>query len=71
LVNISENFDPTPIFRALHARPYWATRLGKSRFIARRLLRDGGELHCELRGERMTIARYTVKFLKGEIVVPG
>jgi hypothetical protein len=49
----------------------WATRLGKSRFIARQLSRRGGELHCELRCERVTIAEYAVKFLDGEIVVPG
>jgi predicted PhzF superfamily epimerase YddE/YHI9 len=51
--------------------PYWATRLGKTRFIARQLSRRGGELYCELRGERVTIAGYAVKFLEGEIVVPG
>src|SRR3990170_2466198 len=49
---------------------YWATRLGKSRFIARQLSRRGGELHCELRGDRVRIAGYAVKFLEGEIVVP-
>ena len=50
--------------------PYWATHLSKSGFIARQLLRCGGELHCELRGERVTIAGYAVKFLEGEIVAP-
>jgi PhzF family phenazine biosynthesis protein len=50
--------------------PYWAARLGKTRFIARQLSRRGGELYCELRGERVTIAGYAVKFLEGEIVVP-
>jgi len=51
--------------------PYWATRLGKSRFIARQLSRRGGELHCELRGERVIIAGSAVKFMEGEITVPG
>jgi len=51
--------------------PYWATRLGKSRFIARQLSRRGGEVHCELHGARVTIAGHAVKFLEGEIVVPG
>ncbi len=50
--------------------PYWAARLGKTRFIARQLSRRGGELHCELRGARVTIAGHAVKFLEGEIVVP-
>lgn len=51
--------------------PYWAARLGKSRFIARQLSRRGGELHCELRGARVIIAGHAVKFMEGEIVVPG
>jgi predicted PhzF superfamily epimerase YddE/YHI9 len=48
----------------------WATRLGKSRFIARQLSRRGGELHCELRGEWVTIAGHAVKFMEGGIVGP-
>lgn len=51
--------------------PYWAERLGKTRFIARQLSRRGGELHCELRGERVTISGYAVKFLEGDITVPA
>jgi len=50
--------------------PFWATRLGKSHFTARQLSRRGGELHCELRGERVVIAGHAVKFLEGEIAVP-
>ena len=46
--------------------PYWATHLSKSGFIARQLLRCGGEL----RGERVIIAGNAVKFLVGEIAVP-
>lgn len=51
--------------------PYWATRLGKSRFIARQLSRRGGELHCELRGARVIISGYAVKFMEGDITVPA
>ncbi len=51
--------------------PYWAARLGKTRFIARQLSRRGGELYCELRGGRVIIAGSAVKFLEGEIAVPG
>lgn len=50
--------------------PYWAERLGKSRLVARQLSRRGGEVHCELRGERVIVSGSAVKFLEGEIVVP-
>ena len=50
--------------------PYWAARLGKTRFIARQLSRRGGELHCELRGGRVVIAGSAVKFMEGAIAVP-
>lgn len=50
--------------------PYWAKRLGKTRFIARQLSRRGGQLHCELRGERVMISGSAVKFLEGDISVP-
>lgn len=39
--------------------------------IARQRSRHGSELHCELRGERVTIAGYAAKFLEGEMVVSG
>jgi len=51
--------------------PYWSARFGKSSLIARQLSRRGGELYCALRGERVTIAGVAVKYLEGEIVVPG
>ena len=51
--------------------PYWATRLGKSRFVAHQLSRRGGELHCELRGARVIISGYAVKFMEGDITVPA
>lgn len=36
--------------------PYWAERLGKPSLRARQLSRRGGELRCELRGDRVHIA---------------
>jgi predicted PhzF superfamily epimerase YddE/YHI9 len=51
--------------------PYWAARLGKTRLAARQLSARGGELACELRGDRVTIAGRVVEYLRGEIDVPG
>jgi predicted PhzF superfamily epimerase YddE/YHI9 len=36
--------------------PYWAERLGKNKLHARQLSKRGGELWCELRGDRVKIA---------------
>lgn len=50
--------------------PYWAARLAKQRLTARQLSRRGGELDCELRGDRVAIAGRTVEYLRGEIDLP-
>jgi predicted PhzF superfamily epimerase YddE/YHI9 len=48
---------------------YWAARTGKTRFTARQLSSRGGELECELRGERVLISGRAVKYLQGEILL--
>ncbi len=47
--------------------PYWAKRLGKTRFNALQVSSRGGELCCELRGDRVTIAGRAVRYLEGAI----
>lgn len=49
--------------------PYWSKRLGKTRLHARQLSARGGELWCEDRGERVTIAGFAASYLKGTINV--
>jgi PhzF family phenazine biosynthesis protein len=49
--------------------PYWAKRLGRPRLRARQLSARGGELLCEDRGDRVTIAGRAVKFLEGVIEI--
>jgi predicted PhzF superfamily epimerase YddE/YHI9 len=49
--------------------PYWARRLGKSELVARQLSARGGEIRCELRGERVVIGGDVVEYLRGEIEV--
>jgi len=50
--------------------PYWAARLGRYRLSARQLSARGGELHCEMRGERVVIGGRAVEYLRGEINLP-
>lgn len=51
--------------------PYWSKRLGKTRLFARQVSARGGELWCEDRGERVSIAGRCVKYLEGTIEIPG
>jgi PhzF family phenazine biosynthesis protein len=47
--------------------PYWAERLGKTHLYARQISKRGGELYCELHGDRVTIAGRAAPFLEGVI----
>lgn len=49
--------------------PYWASRLGRTLLRARQLSRRGGELLCELRGDRVALAGQAVLYLEGFIHV--
>ena len=46
--------------------PYWAERLGKSRLSARQISSRGGDLDCEMRGDRVRIGGRAVKVFQGE-----
>ncbi len=47
--------------------PYWAARLGRHQLHARQISARGGELFCELAGDRTLIGGYARTFLRGEI----
>lgn len=49
--------------------PYWAKRLGKRRLSARQVSVRGGELLCEDRGDRVSMAGRAVQYLEGVIEV--
>jgi len=49
--------------------PYWASRLGRDRLMARQISTRGGELICDLRGDRVGIAGQAVLYLEGTITV--
>src|SRR3954453_10575545 len=50
--------------------PFWAERQGKTKMFARQVSQRGGELYCEVRGDRVRIGGDTVTYLTGEINVP-
>lgn len=49
--------------------PYWANRTGKRLLTARQLSARGGELHCEARGERVSIGGHAVLYQAGTITI--
>jgi predicted PhzF superfamily epimerase YddE/YHI9 len=51
--------------------PYWAARLQKNDLTAKQLSARGGDLLCELRGDRVVIAGHVVEYLRGEIETEG
>jgi len=49
--------------------PYWAKRLGKTSLHARQISKRGGELFCELKGDRVILAGRAALYLEGRIHV--
>lgn len=49
--------------------PYWAEKTGKTKMFARQISQRGGELFCELAGNRVKIGGHAALYLKGEIYV--
>ncbi len=49
--------------------PYWAEKLGKNELFGRQISQRGGELFCELNGDRVKIGGNAVLYLKGEIYI--
>jgi PhzF family phenazine biosynthesis protein len=60
-----------PVTGSAHCRlvPFWARKLGKTQLVARQLSPRGGQLWCELRGERVIMAGHVMPYLEGTIEV--
>lgn len=63
------NEDPVTGSSHCNLIPYWAERLGKNRLFARQVSARGGELYCELVGDRVKIGGNAVLYMTGEIYV--
>lgn len=63
--------DEDPVTGSAHCTlvPYWAQKLGKTRLRARQLSPRGGDLYCELRGDRVQLGGYANFYLQGEIQI--
>lgn len=49
--------------------PYWAKRLGKTNLFARQVSERGGEIWCEVKGDRVILKGNVVLTLRGEILI--
>ncbi len=60
-----------PVTGSAHCElaPYWQAKLGKDRFAARQVSKRGGELQCEVSGDRVILTGGAVKFMEGEIAI--
>lgn len=67
----AKGVDEDPVTGSAHCTliPYWAQKLGRNPLRARQVSLRGGELHCEHRGDRVTIAGEAALFLKGRIIL--
>ena len=63
--------DPVTGSAYTQLAPYWAQRLGRDRLRARQISRRGGNVECELAGERVLIGGRAVKYLQGQIELEG
>jgi PhzF family phenazine biosynthesis protein len=60
-----------PVTGSAHCNivPYWSDKLGKTKLFCKQLSKRGGDLHCELEGDRVLMNGKCVLYMEGEINV--
>ena len=68
----SQGIDEDPVTGSAHCvlAPYWSRRLDRPRLRARQISARGGELRCELRGDRVHIVGAACPVLEGRLLWP-
>ena len=63
--------DEDPVTGSAHTKlvPYWAEVLKKEKLLAKQISKRGGELKCNLLGDRVKLSGEAKLFLKGEIYI--
>lgn len=61
--------EEDPVTGSIHSVlvPYWAEQLGGTTFNARQLSARGGELRCELKGDRVDISGQAAFYMEGQV----
>jgi PhzF family phenazine biosynthesis protein len=64
--------DEDPVTGSAHCGlvPFWVQRLGKTELSARQLSERGGDLQCELRGQRVLMSGHAVLYSTASIHLP-
>lgn len=59
-----------PVTGSAHCNliPYWASKLGKRKMLAKQLSKRGGVLQCELTDDRVKISGHAMLYLQGTIL---
>ncbi|WBM72711.1 PhzF family phenazine biosynthesis protein [Buttiauxella sp. WJP83] len=76
---VSRFFSPAssitedPVTGSTHTMliPYWAKKLGKTQLLARQVSQRGGDLRCQLVGDRVLIGGKAVTYLVGKVLLRG
>ena len=68
---LAVNEDPVTGSAHCQLAPFWASRLGRTDLTARQLSRRGGEIHCQLRDQRVLLHGHAATYLKGTIILPS
>lgn len=60
-----------PVTGSAHCEltPYWSAKLGKQVLSARQISKRGGDVQCELKGNRVGLAGHAVTFMEAEIFI--
>ena len=72
---VARSFAPTlgvpedPVTGSAYTQlaPYWASKLGPKKFKAKQMSLRGGEVYCEVIGDRVLISGKAAKYMEGKI----
>ncbi len=61
--------DPVTGSAYTQLAPYWVSEIGQKKFSAKQISSRGGELTCEMVGDRVFISGKAIKYLEGKIEI--
>ena len=61
--------DPVTGSAYTQLAPYWASKLGSKKFSVKQMSPRGGELYCEIVGDRVLISGKATKYMEGKITI--
>ena len=67
--NLGVPEDPVTGSAYTQLAPYWAAKLGKVNLKAKQMSPRGGELYCEVTGDRVLISGKAAKYMEGKIMI--